>query len=63
MSDFMVSGGGTVFVLTPLTEAAKSWVSDFIDPGAQRWGRGVVIEHRYISDIINGIEDSGLSIA
>ncbi len=62
MSDFMLSGGGSVFVLTPLTTQAAEWIDDHIDPNAQSWGGGVVIEHRYVDDIVDGIESAGFSV-
>jgi len=62
MSDFMVTGGGSLFTLTPLTPAACQWVDEFIDPDAQHWGGGIVIEHRYITPIVNAIIEDGLSV-
>lgn len=33
-----------------------------IDPNAQWFGGGVVIEHRYVEDILEGILNSGLEV-
>ncbi len=62
MSDFMLQNSGSISVLTPLTQQAAKWIDDHIDPNAQSWGGGVVIEHRYVDDIVDGIERDGFSI-
>ena len=62
MSDFMLQNSGSISVLTPLTQQAAQWIDDHIDPNAQSWGGGVVIEHRYVDDIVDGIERDGFSI-
>jgi len=62
MDDFMVTGGGSLFTLKPLTPAARQWVDEFIDPNAQHWGGGIVIEHRYIEPIVDAIINDGLSV-
>jgi hypothetical protein len=60
--DFKVLGHGSTYILTPLTPAAHDWVSEFLPEDAQRWAGGVVIEHRYISDVVSGAQRDGLSV-
>jgi hypothetical protein len=62
MPDFYVQNEGTIFLLHPLTEEATFWIENNIPADALRWGDTVVVEHRYISDIIIGIERDGLVI-
>jgi len=62
MSDFMIQNSGSISVLTPLTQQAAQWIDDHIDPNAQSWGGGVVIEHRYVFDIVEAIESAGFSV-
>ena len=63
MADFTLSGGGTVYILTPLTEAARQWVAEHIPDDAMRWGAdGVAIEHRYVDAIVTGIIADGLEV-
>ena len=39
--DFEVSGGGTVYLLHPLTRAARTWVAENLPADATWWcGRG-----------------------
>ena len=61
--DFHVRNEGSIFILSANTGAARSWVEDHIPEDAQRWGRfGVVVEHRFIADIVAGIQGDGLSV-
>jgi hypothetical protein len=59
--DFAVSNEGSMVLLSALSAEAKDWVEEFIPSDAQMWAGAVVIESRYINDILNGIQDSGLS--
>lgn len=60
--DFDVSGGGTLYILTPLTAAAKEWCNDHLPEDAQRWCNGYAVEHRYIGDIVAGIQADGYRV-
>lgn len=67
MPDFIVSNHGTIFTLTPCTDEASSWINDHIllnghadEDSVQFFGRALVVEHRYIDDILHGIEQDGL---
>ena len=60
--DFLVENHGSIFLLTPLTPAANSWVDEHIPLGALRWGGAIVVEHRYIADIVRGIQTDGLTV-
>ena len=65
MSDFTVLNGGSIFVLTPVSEAAKAWAEEKIQQTeeTQYWGNGgIVVEHRYICDIIDGIKADELTV-
>jgi len=62
MCDFEVSGGGSIYILTPLTSVARDWTAEFLPEDAQRWAGGVVIEHRYISDVVVGAQRDGLVV-
>ena len=52
----------SVYLLRPFTPAAEEWVNDHIDPDAPRLGNGVAVEHRYVAEIVRGIQDSGLTV-
>jgi hypothetical protein len=61
--DFDVVNGGSVFLLIPNTEAAEAWVAEHIPADAQNLGKGVAVGHRYISDVLKGIQEDGLSFS
>lgn len=62
MMDFIVENHGSIFLLRPLSEAAREWATKHIPEDAQNWGDAVVVEHRYIGDIVAGIQADGLTV-
>jgi hypothetical protein len=60
--DFLVENHNSIFLLRPLTDAARNWVEEHIgqDNGYQPYFPTVVIDHSYISDIVVGIQNDGL---
>ena len=58
-ADFEVSGGGSVFILTPLNEDAKTHLFDNVQEDAQFWAGGVVVEHRYIGGLVEALRAEG----
>ena len=60
--DFTVQNEGSIFLLRPHTQAAQDWISEHIPPDAQRFGNAVVIEHRYICDIVDGIRADAFEV-
>ena len=61
--DFRISDHGNVFLLHPLTPSADEWVQEHINAEAwQRMGKAIAVDHRYITDIAEGIVNDGLSI-
>jgi len=61
--DFVVENHGSIFLLRPLTPTARSWVDEHIgDNGYQPYYPTVVVEHRYIADIVRGAGADGLVV-
>ena len=62
--DFVVENHGSIFLLKPLTPSATSWVEEHIgqDNGYQPYFPTVVVEPRYIADIVQGIQSDGLMV-
>jgi hypothetical protein len=61
--DFAVENHGTIFLLRPLTTAARVWVDENIgqDNGFQPYfPAALVIEHRFIQSIVEGARRDGL---
>jgi hypothetical protein len=60
--DFELSGGGTVYLLRPVSRAAHNWVENHLPDDATWFGGAVVVEHRYIGPIIGGAIGDGLLV-
>jgi hypothetical protein len=62
--DFICENHGSIFLLRPLTASATSWVEKHIgeDNGYQPYFPTLVVEHRYIADIVEGIQNDGLAV-
>jgi hypothetical protein len=64
--DFSLQDHGSICILTPLTPAAKDWFNEHLpvdNSETQFWAGGIVIEPRYVPDIISGIQSDGLLVA
>lgn len=59
--DFEVRNEGTIFLFTPLTQAAKDWIAENIPDDATYFGPALVVEHRYAADIAQGMLAAGLT--
>lgn len=60
--DFLVENHGSICVLQPLTSAAVEWCDANLPEDCLSWGGGVVVEPRYIDDIVEGIRGDGLTV-
>lgn len=63
-TDFTVTDEGTIVLLVAETDAAKAWGAENLPASTERmrWGNAAVIEHRYAQDIIEGIQNDGLTV-
>lgn len=53
--NFEIQNEGTICLLRPLTDWATDWLETNIHENAQWFGTAVVVEPRYLSDIVDGI--------
>jgi hypothetical protein len=60
--DFRCENHGSIFLLYPLSESAKSWIEENLPSDAQWFGRAVAIECRFIWPILEGIQNDGLVV-
>jgi len=61
-ADFQLICQSTISLLEPLTDAARAWAQDHISADTIRFGPAIVVEHRYIADIVTGIAIAGLTV-
>lgn len=60
--DFTVSNFGTIVILNAHSKRAQAWVNRHLPCDRMTWGHnGTVVEPRYISAILYGIESDGLT--
>ena len=62
-ADFGVQDEGTICILNLYSQAAKDWAEEHLPEDRMTWCGGVVVEHRYISDIVDGMLAEGLTYA
>jgi hypothetical protein len=60
--DFTLENHGSVCLLRPLTAIAKTWAAEYLPDDAQTFGTAIVIEPRYVADIVAGILNDGLTV-
>jgi hypothetical protein len=60
--DLLVHGGGTVYLLRLVRQVRQRWIADHISADAVQFAGAVVIEHRYIGDIVAGATADGLGL-
>lgn len=61
--DLRFTNHGSIWIITPLTDAGSLWIAEHIPDDAPRWGaNGVAVEARYVVDIANGARDDGLDV-
>jgi hypothetical protein len=61
-ADFTLQPEGTLAVLYAYSEAADTWCKEHLPDDAMRWAGGIVVEHRYVQDIVAGIAEDGLTV-
>jgi hypothetical protein len=61
--DFTVDNHGSIFILTPNTESAQEKAQEIGDDETQHWGTGIVVEPRYIGEIVERLQEEGFTIS
>ncbi len=62
MADLLVQGGGSVYLVRPTSPLGVAWIDEHISPDATWFGGAVVVEHRYVADLLHGAVDDGLHL-
>ena len=64
MSDFQIADRGTVFLIRPLHEAARRWLTENVVSEPWQWHDGALaVDHRLARDLVDEIEAAGFTIA
>jgi hypothetical protein len=62
MADIIVRNEGSLFLLCPETRRGDVWLNQHVADGAQFWCRSLVVEPRYVADIVHGAIVDGLEV-
>lgn len=60
--DFTLAHHGSISLLQPTSDAGEQWVGEHIPANAPEWCGGIVIEHRFVDNILDGIAADGLTV-
>ena len=60
--DLLVHGGGSLYMLRPVSRRGSRWIADNIADDATRFGGAVAVEHRFILDVVRGAVSDGLRV-
>ena len=60
--DISVVDYGSICLLFPLSNAARAWVEENLPEDRQYFGPGIVVEPRYIDNIVEGARQDGLRV-
>jgi hypothetical protein len=62
LPDVLITSEGSLFLVQPVSRKGREWISESVDPDAQKWGDSIVVEHRYIEALFDGMVDDGLVV-
>ena len=49
----------SVYLITPMTQECKEWLKENVSEDAQYLGHSLAVEHRYVEDLIGGLQQQG----
>jgi hypothetical protein len=59
-SDIVVRDEGSIVLVTPATHESECWLREHTD--GTWFGGGLVVEHRYAADLLQGAVDEGFRL-
>ncbi len=60
--DFTVENYGTIFLLRPETPAGRLWVEEHVSANHEEWAGAVVVDHRLIGPLVDGLIKDGMGV-
>ena len=62
--DVLVEDHGNVFMVTPMTPAARAWVKKNVQLEGWQWmGASFAADQHYIENLMFGMQEAGLNVA
>lgn len=59
-AQFALQDEGTLWLVLPLTPVATDWLESNVEDSAMWMGGALVVEHRYVRDLVDGMVEAGL---
>jgi hypothetical protein len=60
--DLLINGYGSIYLLRAASHHGQRWIHRRISGDRQEWAGAIVVEHRYIGDIVRGALADGLRV-
>jgi hypothetical protein len=60
--DLIVCGHGSLYLLRATSRRGQRWLDSHISEDHQEWAGAIVVEHRFIRDIVGGAVADGLRV-
>jgi hypothetical protein len=61
-TDLLVHGHSSVYLLRATSRRGQLWLDEHIFDDHQEWAGAIVVEHRYVVDIVAGAREAGLEM-
>jgi hypothetical protein len=61
--DARVENHGTLFLVRPLNEGIREHLEENVSEEARWFGGALVVEHRYVANLVSGLCDAGFRVA
>lgn len=60
--DIQLQNHGSIWLVRPVTDAGQNWIDENVTGESQWFGGALVIEPRYVGDIVEGMQADGLEV-
>ena len=61
-TDVRIENHGSVYLVVPLTEAAREWVKEFVSLDEWQDANHIAVEPRFMDSLHRGLMESGLTV-
>ena len=61
-TDLLVHGHGSIYLLRAVSRRGRRWVDEHVSDDRQEWAGAIVVEYRFIGDVVRGAIDDGLLV-
>lgn len=61
MTDLRVENHSSIYLVRPETAAGREWLEEHTD--GTWFGDALVVEHRYVADLVSGAAEDGLGVS